>query len=322
MDISVKEGDMLNISMKPDLDIDEVLVLLRTVVRSNIYDIKEASTGKIKKVYFFKAENNEYVIRFSKDNTEFEIESYLQDRFEKAKIPSPKVLNKGCYKDYNYAISEKLYGTQLCDLDKEEVESSLPSIMDTLKNIDSIDISFTLGYGWLNSNKNGQFKTFEEFLRNFFSKEIQGFWKDWYELFENSFLEREVFMELYKKMIKLAPYCEGKRYLVHSDFHYNNVLVSDSKVSGVIDWGGVSYLDYFFDISKIVLEFSKHDLFNRFCEFYKQNDFDVSHAKERFLCATICHSLDGMRFYAKLGKEEVYKNILNNVLAIIDIYQD
>jgi hypothetical protein len=29
-----------------------------------------------------------------------------------------------------------------------------------------------------------------------------------------------------------------------------------------------------------------------------------------------------MRFYAKLGKEEVYKNILNNVLAIIDIYQD
>ncbi|QAA33463.1 phosphotransferase family protein [Clostridium manihotivorum] len=307
---------------KPDLSIDEVGGLLQIIVRSKIDNIKEASSGKIKRVYFFNFQNKEYVICFAKDNTEFEVESYLQDRFDKAKIPSPKVLNKGCYKDYYYAISEKLYGIPICDLDKEEVESSLPSIMDTLKNIHSIDISSTLGYGWLNSNKNGQFKTFEEFLRHFFSKEIQGFWKDWYELFEKSFLDYEVFMELYRKMIKLAPYCEGKRYLVHSDFHYNNVLVSNSKVTGVIDWGGVSYLDYFFDISKIVLEFSEHDLFNRFCEFYKQNDFDVSHARERFLCATICHSLDGMRFYAKLGKEDVYKNILKNVLALIDIYQE
>ncbi|WP_160679274.1 phosphotransferase [Clostridium sp. C8-1-8] len=306
---------------KTDLSIDEVLALLRTVVRSNIDNIIEASSGKIKRVYFFSLLNKEYVIRFAKDNTEFEVESYFQDRFEKAKVPSPKLLNKGYYKDYYYAISEKLYGSPLCALDKQEVESYLPSIMDTLKNIHSMDISSTLGYRWLNSERNGQFRTFEEFLESFFSKDIQGFWKDWYELFKTSFLDYEEFMDLYKKMIKLAPYCEGKRYLVHSDFHYNNVLVSDSKVSGIIDWGGVSYLDYFFDISKIVLEFSEHDLFNRFCEFYKNNDFDVSHARERFLCATICHSLDGMRFYAKLDNREVYKSILKNVLTIIDMYQ-
>jgi len=312
---------MSDISVKPKINIDEAKVLLEEIFKFPVKQIEEAATGKIKKVYFFRCKDIAYVIRFSKDDKEFKFEKYLQETLKGEDFPLAKLLYTGAFNNYYYAVSEKLEGAAINTLNENEVKSALPSIMEALTKLHSIDVEASAGYGWLKVDRNGTFNTFTEFLESFFSREQEGFWKGWYDLFESSCLDFNTFHILYKKMMELAPYCEGRRYLTHTDFHYNNLLINNSKIVGIIDWGGVSYLDFIFDAARLIMEFPEFNLLDEFQVFYKQHNMDVSNFNERFLCAALCHSLDGMRFWAKLGSVEAYKSILENILILLNKFE-
>lgn len=311
---------MADTYIKPKININEVRWLLEELFKDPIKQIEEAPTGKIKKVYFFEHKNKAYVIRFSMDDKEFKFEKYLQETFEDEDFPIAKLLYMGAFKNLYYAISEKIEGVAINELNEKELKSVMPSIMEALTKLHSIDVIDTEGYGWLDSKRNGSFNTFTEFLKGFFSSDQDVFWKGWYDLFESSFLDYGLFNVLYEKMMELSPYCEGRRYLTHTDFHYNNLIINNSKISGIIDWGGVSYLDFSFDLARLIMEFPDYNLLSDFYDFYKEHNIDTSNFNERFLCAALCHSLDGMRFWAKQGSHEAYKSILENILMILNKY--
>lgn len=306
--------------IKPEINVDEVSRLLEEIFKYPIKQIEEAAKGKIKKVYFFECRNKAYVIRFSMDDKEFKLEKYLQETAEDKNFPIGKLLYAGIFNNLYYAVSEKIEGVAISSLNEKELKGAMSSVMETLTKLHSIEVMNVEGYGWLDSKGKGSYNSFTEFLQGFFSKEQEGFWKGWYDLFESSFLDYERFDFLYKKMMVLAPYCEGKRYLTHMDFHYDNIIINNSKVAGIIDWAGLSYVDFIFDVARLVMEFPNHNLLNDFYAFYKQYNMDTSNFKERFLCAALCHSLDGMRFWVKQGSQEAYKAILENILIILDKY--
>jgi hygromycin-B 4-O-kinase len=311
---------MSDTSVKPKINTDEVNVLLEELFEYPIRKIEEAPTGKIKKVYFFEYKNKAYVIRFSKDNKEFNFEKYLQETLEGSNFPLAKLLYTGSFNNYYYAVSEKVEGAAINTLNERQLKDAMPNIKEALTKLHSIDITASEGYGWLDNNRNGLFNTFTEFLEGFFSKDQEGFWEGWYVLFESNFLDYELFNFLYKKMMEFAPYCEKRRYLAHTDFHYNNLIINNSKIAAIIDWGGVSYLDYIFDVTRLIMEFHDYNLLSDFQAFYNKHNIDTSNFNERFLCAALCHSLDGMRFWAKLGSQEAYKAILENILMILNKY--
>ncbi|GFZ33039.1 hypothetical protein CSC2_35650 [Clostridium zeae] len=311
---------MADVPMKPQVNSDEVIKLLEGLFEEQIEKIEEAPTGKIKKVYFFQYKDKWSVIRFSHNDMEFKVEKYIQEALKVEKFPLPKFLHSGIYNNLYYAISEKVEGKPIHKLNEKELKYAMPSVMESLIKLHSIDTTPCEGYGWLDYNMSGTFNTFIEFLQSFFSKDQEGFWKGWYELFEKSFLDYSTFNALYEKMMELAKYCEGRKYLTHSDFHYNNIIINNSEIVGIIDWGKVSYCDYIFDIATIILEFPNYNLLEKFHTVYKKNNFDTSDFIERFLCAAICSSLDGMRFWAKFGRMDAYKSILNNILMILNKY--
>jgi hygromycin-B 4-O-kinase len=312
---------MTDTSVKPKIYVDEVNERLKNFFEYPIKQIEEAPTGKIKKVYFFECKNKSYVIRFSKDNKEFKFEEYLQETLEGKSFPLARLLHTGSLKNYYYAVSEKVQGAAINTLNESELKNAIPSIMEALTKLHSIDVAASQGYGWLDSNRNGSFNSFTEFLKGFFSNDQEGFWKGWYNLFESSFLDYELFNLLYERMMNFAPYCEGRRYLTHTDCHYNNLIINNSKVTGIIDWGGVSYLDFIFDATRLIMEFPDYNLLSSFQAFYKEHNIDTSNFNERFLCAALCHSLDGLRFWAKLGSQEAYKSILENILMLLNKHQ-
>ncbi|GFP75563.1 phosphotransferase family protein [Clostridium fungisolvens] len=311
---------MAHVLVKPHMNYDEVIKLLEELLEEPIEKIEEAPTGKVKKVYFFQYKDKEYVIRFSDDDMEFKFEKYLQETLRGKKFPLPKFLSCGIYNNLYYAISEKVAGNSIHTLDEKELKAVMPSVIETLIKLHSIDITAYEGYGWLDYKMKGTFNIFFEFLQSFFSKDQEGFWQGWYELFSESFLDYNVFNALYERMMELAKFCEGRRYLTHSDFHYSNIIINNSEIAGVIDWGKVSYCDYIFDIATLILEFPDYNLLEKFHTFYKESNFDTSNFTERFLCAAICNSLDGMRFWAKFGRQEAYKSILDNILMILNKY--
>lgn len=311
---------MEDLLVKPQVNSNEVMKLLEELLGENVEKIEEVPTGKIKKVYFFQYKDKWYVIRFSDNDIEFKLEKYVQETLRGKKFSLPQFLYSGIYNNFYYAISEKVEGKSIHTLNEEELKVAIPSVMETLIKLHSIDIKAYEGYGWLDYNMNGTYNTFFEFLNGFFSKDQEGFWKGWHELFKESFLDYGIFNALYKKMMKLAKYCEGRRYLTHSDFHYNNIIINNSEIAGIIDWGKVSYSDYIFDIATLILEFPDYNLLEEFYTFYKERNFDTSNFIERFICAALCNSLDGMRFWAKFGREDAYKSILDNILMILNKY--
>lgn len=306
--------------MKPQISIKSIESLLKKELGDNIKNIEKVSSGKIKTAYFFNDKDNSYVIRFAKDDKEFKLEQYLEGALKETKFPLPKTISTGEFHEIYYSISERIEGDAISSLNEDKLIITLPSIMEALVEFHSLNINSTNGYGWLDENKNGDFNTFTEYLKKFFSNDLDGFWKGWHILFKDSFLDYKLFIRLYRKMMELATFCEGRRHLIHSDFHYHNVIIKNCKLEGVIDFGRVSYLDFVFDIATLVLEFPNYNLLNKFEEFYKNNNLDVSDFKERFLCAALCNSLDGMRFWAKFGDEGSYKAIVNNILNILEIY--
>jgi hygromycin-B 4-O-kinase len=315
-------GRMADEQKKPQVNSYEVIKLLKGLFEEAVQKIEEAPTGRIKKVYFFQYKDKEYVIRFSDNDMEFKIEKYLQETLREKKFPLPKLLYSGIYNNFYYAISEKVEGKPIHTLKEKELKASIESVMENLIKLHSIDIKAYEGYGWLDCNMKGTLNTFIGFLQSFFSKYQEGFWQGWYELFSESFLDYNIFNSLYKRMMELAKCCEEQRYLTHSEFHYSNIIINNSEIAGIIDWGKVSYCDYIFDIATLILEFPDYNLLEEFYGFYKERNFDTSNFIERFLCAALCNSLDGMRFWAKLGRQDAYKSILDNILMILNKYDN
>ena len=302
---------------KPEINKKNVKKLLKKIFNQSVEEFKEAESGKIKRVFFFKLKGNPYVIRFSDNNIEFKIEKFIQDNINDKQFPIPETYYQGEYYDMFYSITEMISGTPLYQISKEEFLKTLPDLMNFMAKFHAIDISSTTGFGWPDNELNGCFESYKEYIEENFSNDISGFWYGWHELFDNTFLDSAIFNDLYDIMMALVPYCEGRRYLAHTDFHYDHILVNDSKVTGIIDWGRVRYVDFLFDIVTIVMQFPSLYLIPEFKNYYMKNNLNIDNFHERFICAAICQSLDGMRFWAKMGAEKSYTSILNNILSLL-----
>lgn len=57
-----------------------------------------------------------------------------------------------------------------------------------------------------------------------------------------TFLEREFFEMIYRRLQRLLPFCLEERWLVHGGYGFNNVLVENGAVTAVLDW--TAYLSF------------------------------------------------------------------------------
>ena len=287
--------------IKKIVEYNEVIDILNNNFIGEPENLEIVNSGNIKAVYYFKHINKEYVIKFSNTINEFKVEKYLYELFEIQGIQTNEIINIGSFKNLYYIISEKIRGITLNELNEEQVYNVLPHLVDKISNIHFADISESSGYGWINENGNGTYESLTEYVIDFFDKEQKGFWKDWYELFEDSSLNYNSFNSLYKEMVSLLKYCEDKRYIVHGDFHFGNIITDISKVTGVIDWGNVMYGDFIFDIGTIHMQFPKYNIDKLFREYYKNKKINISNYEERFICNSLIKGLDALRFSGKMG---------------------
>lgn len=49
------------------------------------------------------------------------------------------------------------------------------------------------------------------------------------------------------------PYVKEKQTFIHGDFMWDNVLVQDDQISGIVDWGGGAYGDPRYDLALAIL---------------------------------------------------------------------
>ncbi|WBW99778.1 aminoglycoside phosphotransferase family protein [Oceanirhabdus sp. W0125-5] len=280
--------------------------------------LEVSSGGNLKQVYFFKYLDKKYVIRFSNIKDEFEVERFLHEKYAHQGLAIPRIIEVGILNNTFFSISEQAVGCTINTLDNSQFSTVIPSLIEAITKMHSVNLGDVKGYGWIDSSGNGLYESWYEYLVTFFKKEQNGFWNGWYDLFENSFLEYDVFQEIYEKMLQLSKYCESERYLIHGDCHFGNIISNTNLVTGIIDWGNVMYGDFIFDIATIHMQFQspKFNMKMLFQEYYESKGISVPNFRERFLCATYCKGLDSLRFFAKLGRKKSYDSVKDYLLSL------
>lgn len=296
--------------IKPLVAESAIRDLLSKTFEQEVGQLVPLEGGNIARVFTFRVgHHDEYVIRLGQSHvSNYEKERFVLENFGSAAIPIPPILKTGELDGLNYAISKKMPGKTLNVHTADEYFQTLPSNMATLLAIHQTDVGRFSGYGYLDSNGNGEHTAWADVLRSVIDEEAEtSFYGKWHSLFETSFMERDFFESAYQHMLSLLPFCPEERYLLHGDYDYTNVLAENSTVTAVLDWEQVRYGDFVYDIAYLDFFRSQVDLATPFREFYAENGMDMTHFDKRFSCYTIWMGLGGMKFFAKTNSPEGYR---------------
>lgn len=298
--------------IRPLVTTEQILALLNQQFRTPIHDLAPVKGGHVARVFSFSTDGQEYIVRFNLDkmlNSNFPKEAYVIRKLATTALPLAPLVHVGRLDDLHVAIAHKMPGKMLQEHTPEEVQMFLPQILDLLDIVHSVDVSETQGSGVFDDHGQGSHTSWhaslldiaeEEDERNYFGK--------WHKLFNETFLERDLFEELYQRMKELLAFCPEERTLLLRDFTLANLLAQDGKITAVLDLIQASYGDRVYDIVALDFWWPPLGIREAFLADQRQRGRDLPFYAERLLCYECYYALSGLRFYALTGNEEGYQS--------------
>ena len=199
----------------------------------------------------------------------------------------------------------------------------LPSLLARLDSIQRVETHDTTGYGDWAPDGHGRFPSWRAYLVRVIENDAEGYYRDWHVLFRESFLERDLYEAVYRRMLRLAAHCPEERALIHNDYWFMNLLGDGKRITGVIDWANSLYGDPVYEIARLAWG-------GEYPGWWYPDGASILHTRygampgyaERIACYQ-CHiALDDLRFYAKTGRREEYDWSRARLLAIVERESD
>ncbi|MFC5649830.1 phosphotransferase family protein [Paenibacillus solisilvae] len=292
---------------KPSMDIAGVEALLKNHYGKQVQEVSMVSGGNLSAVFFFKHEERPYVIRFNELKGAFETERFISELLASQGVPYPRMLALSKIGDLSYSISERMEGGMLADLTEEQRAGLIPDLIHQISVMNHVDVGSTTGFGWLDASGSGRYSSWQEYITLFYQEDQTGtFWEGWHDLFKTTCLEKDVFEECYARLMTFSGYNAPHRHFVHNDCHAWNTLSDGLKITGIIDANPV-YGDFMIDISLAAgILPPAHNLIQAFRDYQEQQGIAFPNFNERLLGAYYYKGLDGLRFYAKMGRNRDY----------------
>lgn len=306
--------------LRPVVEHEQVLAALSQYFAMPITDLVPVEGGQVMRTFTFQAGARAYIVRFNHDNmltANLPKEAYLTRKLASSSIPMPPVLYAGRLDELYFAISPKVSGQMVENLGAQDVEQLMPEIIRVLDAIHHIDVSDAQGYGVFDYQGKGFASSWrgslaiiakEEDERDYFGK--------WYHLFDDTFLERALFKDIYRKMRDLLEFCPTERYLVHGNFSLRNLLAEQGAITAVLDWVDAKYGDFLFDVAGLDFWYPWLHVRERFQRYYQEQQVVIPAYEERLLCYQYYTALSAIRFYAKAGDEPGYHWICQRLTSL------
>ncbi|MDQ8732902.1 aminoglycoside phosphotransferase family protein [Paenibacillus sp. LHD-38] len=308
----------MTIYEKPKLEIPEVEVVLSKYFGSDVSRVTQLSGGNLCAVFSFSSKEKEYVIKFSDLSGEFDTERFIAALLSSQGIPFPHCLGLGSFKSLNYLISEKISGHNLSNCSPEQQRSIIPELIRILTRMNHVELGETNGYGKIDSIGNGTYRSWKEHVISSFSEDAaMTFWDGWYSLFQTTCLEKDVFDECYNRLLAYSTYNEPHRYFIHGDFHQWNILSDGQRITGIID-SNCKYGDFLVDLATLDWHMKDLGVIQEYQNYQKQTGIIIPNFKERLIGARYYNGLIGLRFYAKMGWNDTYFQLRNELLNLIN----
>ena len=207
-------------------------------------------------------------------------------------------------------------GRNANELSVEEFEKNYENFFDMIFEIAATDISSLTGYGEFDENNIAPYKTVEEFIIDTFNEEKEGYWHNWRQMFETSYLKKDYFEKIYAKALEYAPYCEGQRYLANNNTFFCNMVVDESGKTYCADWGRAGIMDYMMDFA--ILDLNKPYLLvpEKLYEYAKKKNIEIKNFRERFLCMAYFKGIHTLMWHASIDDLESCESITRSINAL------
>lgn len=292
---------------KPSLALSEIEEVLRNHFGPGVAEITPLAGGNLSSVFSFVHEGKGYCVKFSDLAGAYETERYVSDLLSGQGIPFPKCLALRKTGRLAYVIMERMAGRNLGDCTEEEQINQLPELIGILTSLADVEVRSTFGYGWIRPDGNGTYESWKDFVVALNSEDQTGtFWENWHDLYRTSCLERDVFEEIYNRLMAYVPYNESYRGFIHGDFHQWNILSDGKRITGIID-GNCMYGDCLVDLVILDRHMPRSGVIQTYQDYIAKAGKVIPNFKERLLGAYYFKGLDGLRFYAKMGWRDAYQ---------------
>jgi hygromycin-B 4-O-kinase len=299
--------------LRPKVETAQVLTLLNQHFRAPVIDLVPVDGGQVASTFSFRVEERECIVRFNLDkmlNSNFSKEAYLVRKLAGTSLPLAPLMYVGRLGDLHFAISHKMPGKMLQEHSPQEVKALLPQILELLEMTHTVDISETQGYGVFDDQGRGMDASWHASLSKIIEEEDErDYFGKWHRLFDETFLERNLFDELYQRMQELLVYCPEERTLLLGGVTTRNLLAQNGKITAVLDLINASYGDVVYDIVPLDFWWPPLGIREAFLADQRQRGRKLPFYKERLLCYECHHALIGLRFYAKSGNEKGYQMV-------------
>ncbi len=306
-------------ALDPGDDAARVRNLLRGRFADEVAGVLPLAGGEFSRDFAFTAGGRDYVVRLSAHAhaaEAFAKDDYAWRRFAAPALPIPRVVAIGRTVDRHFAISERAPGSRMETLAPPIRRALLPALLDILDAIGHADVRGSRGYGSWDHEGNGESASWRDFLVAIVANKAEGFYRDWHALFRDSFLEREVYEAIYRRLLRLVEYCPEERALVHADLHFDNLLADGRRITGVIDWGNACYGDPLYDVAWLG-RWTAWGAPLVDVALLRERYGATPHYDERIACYECFLGLDDLRFYARTGRRAQYEALRDRLLARI-----
>ena len=299
----------------------EILNLLSQYFGGVVEALEPIATGQISEPYSFTVDGEDYVIRFARPGLE---ETLYKDRYVSTEllrgVPVAEFVHMDEYQDRTYAITRKAAGKILDEFQPDEYELLIPDLMSVLDRTHWTVLNATTGWGDFDRAGVGRSKDLKSYLASIEQNQSQndgGFYGNWHPLFDDSFLERDLFYEGFEVMKSKFDVIPNHRNLVHMDYAFDNVLAEGTRVTAVIDWANAVFGDFMMDVARLEFHMPQWQWAARFEAYYQEQNRPVPHFNERLICYSCFEGLGGMRYSAKTDQRAAYDKTANRLRSLI-----
>jgi len=292
---------------------DAVAQILAEYVGQRPVEITSDSIEQICTSFQCRVGDESFIVEFREPNMAqgLRVERFLRKKLNSVAVPIREVLADGEHEGLMYTVARKERGRKAAELAPDEFGAALPSILEILIALSSVDMSGTEGYGWFNHLGVGTDDTWPAHLARIKDEEPGLFFGNWHSLFESTFLDRERYDLYYSEMMNLTSGIDFPRLLVQGSFGPYKVFIDNGKVSAVIDWADARFGDPLFDLAymdfwptgyKIV------DLFEARCA---EAGIFHKHLRKRVAVCKYYQALGSMMYFAKTHNHEAYQKVVS-----------
>jgi hygromycin-B 4-O-kinase len=259
--------------------------------------------GEWSRAYAFSHDARDYIVRFSALGEDFR-KDRLALRFAAPSLPIPAIVEIGETDGGFYAISERVPGGFLDDLDETGMRAMLPSLFAALDAMRETDLAGTTGYGIWGADGHAPHPTWRTALLDIANDRPGDRIHGWREQLAASPVGSGPFDEAYERLRTLSEHSPEERHLIHSDLLNFNVLVKDAHISGVIDWGCAMYGDFLYDLAWFAFwapwypAWRGIDFVATARQHYADTGIAVPNFAQRLTCCQIHIGLAGMAYQA------------------------